>query len=733
MEHRNSNPLYANSRQLQALPAVVQRVAESATHALLHSFEQVLVECDDRYFSLAERAGSNAEQALFFESLRTLRLQKDRILVRFGNELTSVFTALAAVPPEVSEYAQQECSAEALSLVDTTELEKTVALSNIISRARNQASEQLYFLNKRLDTLFQHIDVDENANPLDPAQLGKAFAAAIEPVQLGGKARDVLCKQFERMLAAKLADFCAAANQQLVDAGVLPTITRRAADSAIHRQAAQTVPATDTTAADFEQISRLFANLRDHPMPQEQNVPAFFSSGSGQPLIGEQLISLVAQMQANAGEPTSLPVDIRQLFRELISKQQAQGKDVCLATPDEDVINLVAMFFDFVLEDRQLSAQAQALIGRLQFPVLKLALRDKAFFSNSRHPARQLINELVDASIGMNEGEAEANNALQQHLAASVQAIIHEETNEDSFVRALAELKQFRAIEESKAAKIEKRTCDSAQAQATTDQARIASKALIFQRLKQEIVPEVLQDFLVNDWQQVLFLTRLRYGERSPEEDEVEQTMDDLIWASVQHVDAKSQQRLRRLLPDLQARLRRWLELATPSQDSIEQSLQPLLELHAQLLQPEASAAISRGKLAAHQAKALQPSGEHKSWSEMTTQEREQVEYKDLSYGFIQQVENYPLGTWFDIKQEGATLRCKLAARVTASDSYIFVNRLGFKVLALHRKAFAYDIQRQLANPVQSEPFFERTLGKVVRQLQQLADSVTQAAQHSQA
>ena len=40
-------------------------------------------------------------------------------------------------------------------------------------------------------------------------------------------------------------------------------------------------------------------------------------------------------------------------MRQLLSREQADDKKLGIAKIDEDIINLVAMFFDFVLDDSQ--------------------------------------------------------------------------------------------------------------------------------------------------------------------------------------------------------------------------------------------------------------------------------------------------------------------------------------------------------------------------------------------
>ena len=97
-----------------------------------------------------------------------------------------------------------------------------------------------------------------------------------------------------------------------------------------------------------------------------------------------------------------------------MSREQADDKKLGIAKIDEDIINLVAMFFDFVLDDHNIPDNVKALIGRLQMPILKVALKDKSFFTNTEHPCRHFINELSRISIGLGQNDANAHELLER-------------------------------------------------------------------------------------------------------------------------------------------------------------------------------------------------------------------------------------------------------------------------------------------------------------------------------
>src|SRR3546814_4455044 len=93
-------------------------------------------------------------------------------------------------------------------------------------------------------------------------------------------------------------------------------------------------------------------------------------------------------MQARAPQTVD-EFDLQEQLAGLLSRVSAKtGKSRVVGEIDDDVINLVSMLFEFILDDRTLPDSLKALIGRLQIPLLKVAVLDKTFFSRGSHPAR---------------------------------------------------------------------------------------------------------------------------------------------------------------------------------------------------------------------------------------------------------------------------------------------------------------------------------------------------------
>jgi hypothetical protein len=717
-----------------SLPPLVRQIKDDALTVLTNNLEDLFSNCDDLFFDLSSRAASNAEQNLYFESMRELRFKKSGVINAFRQNLEQFFLALTRGNSATNRINPSDAAtADNLTLVQNDTLEQEVALTGMVSKARINCQEALYHLNTRFDYLIPKVAIDQDNNPLDPQQVCRSFGEACELFDINIKAKIIIFKQFDRLVASRLIKVYTAANELLINSGVLPKIShsvQKQADTSAPTGAAASIPAdaaaqlaaaTQQLQFDFTELSNLLASMRRLGLTHLPNYTAY-SSNPGPVMSAVELASMLTQQQPHQpiGEAVE-PVDIRQLVNVLLASGNP-AMPRALQQPDEDVINLVAMFFDFVLDDRNLPVNVQALISRLQIPILKVALKDKGFFSHANHPARKLINTIADASIGWDEAEQPTKDKLYNKIAEMVQAINEQYAdNEQIFSEKLTELQQFVQQEEHRTSLVERRTSQAIEGQAKTQRAKALVQQLLFSRLEKLELPLTISSFLVDQWQQLLVLIHLRHGEESPEWLEAIQLVDDLIWASRHHEDQRSLQRLAKIKPELLQRIATGLSKIAITAEASQGAIHAISQVLDQL---QTNAPVDFKSISAEQAVALghTPGSGSKSWQEMTALERQQARYKALTYEFIKKADAMPIGTWvsYEDSRRGKILRCKLAAKIEVSDSFVFVNRFGFKVMEKARKDFAYDLQQHRATLLQNGALFDRAMDNIVGNLRQL-------------
>jgi hypothetical protein len=128
-----------------------------------------------------------------------------------------------------------------------------------------------------------------------------------------------------------------------------------------------------------------------------------------------------------------------------------------VATIDEDTIDLVGMLFEFILEDRNLPAEMQVLLARLQIPYLKAAILDRKLFAHRQHPARRLLDGLAEQAKSWSE-ESDRDRRLFDKVKSIVEQLLHDFDDDMSiFERLLVDLQQFQDINKRRSELAEQR------------------------------------------------------------------------------------------------------------------------------------------------------------------------------------------------------------------------------------------------------------------------------------
>lgn len=722
------------------LPPLIRQIKESSYSVFQHELEELFSICDDLFFDLSNRANSNAEQTLYFESMRELRVKKTSVLNAFRQNYDDSFLRLLQ-DPKNNKFRHDSADADSLSLVQNDELEEDVAIQSMANRARSSCQEELHQLTTRFDYLMSKTEVTADNNPLDPANLCKCLVNACQLLDINIKAKIIIYKQFERHILNRVNRTYNAANELLINAGVLTRITRkiRKEDSAAHSPASSAPTSLETPAgaapqqaasarnADFNYSFTELSNLLNSLKQLNNALPVGFNNYTNNPgplMTNQELYSQLTGAQL-ASDVNSSTQTIRNIIHNILISSDANAPRSLLQN-DEDVINLVAMFFDFVLDDRNLPVAIQALISRLQIPILKAALKDKSFFNNASHPARKLVNLIASSSIGVNWTESDQEN--KDETIRVIQEIVHEvneqyRDNDEVFVTQIARLEDFINKQKRNIELIERRTNQTVEGQAKTQKGKNTVQALLFEKLHEKELPEAIIELLVNDWQQYLLYAHIKYGEDSTSWVDACQFVDDLLWCCIRHTDSRAEERAQKLMPMLLKQLTQGLSQVAISAEACAQKTAEIEQALRQLHDP--AQPVSLKPLSSEQAVALghTPGSGSKNWKNLTALERQQLRYKQLSYEYIKKADTLPLGTWlaYEDSQKGKIIRCKLTAKLDITDTYVFVNRLGFKVLEKNRKDLAYDMQQKRAIVLDNSPVFDRAMSAVVENIKKIS------------
>ncbi len=251
---------------------------------------------------------------------------------------------------------------------------------------------------------------------------------------------------------------------------------------------------------------------------------------------------------------------------------------------DTVTLDIVALLFDQIFGDPRIPAPMKALIGRLQIPMLKVAVLDKAFFSKKNHPARRMLDTLGELSLGLGEG-FDASSTLYKRLEAILQKVVDEfEDDLDLFDRITAELEMLLADADKTAEQAAKKEARRIQDRERLEVARLFAQNELRGRVANQAVPRAVLRFLATEWMKLMILAYAKGGRESRAWQSLVETMDILVWTLTPKHTVEERRRLVALLPALLKRLHKGMEVIGTAAPVKERFNAVLMRCHARAI-----------------------------------------------------------------------------------------------------------------------------------------------------
>ena len=688
-----------------SLPEEIRQVRDTVMPGLCELLCGTFDAIDDALFELANGARSNNDQNRYFETMREIRIKRKGIEKQFREALANLFRAPPGSNAEETGDEPQSVDADSLSLVDNDALEEQVAINAMITKATVSFQGTLLQLQTRLTALYPGHDSDHPVNPLAPEHLCGAFRDACSDLDIQIRERLILLKHFDRHLLASLGIVIDEANRILIQAGVIPDfryeVHTRASQEPGYRSEQE---ASDEAREFLSSISSMMSGYRRYSTDAMGNAPSdSFHIVSKRELY--DLLSRIPHPQPRSDLSQGAPdrPDLRSLVGELLDRQsETQGNQAALETMDEDLINLVALLFEFILDDRNLSPPIQALISRLQIPVLKVVVRDRSFLSNPSHPARKLLNALARAGIGWSDHSEKNRDRLYNEIHRVVQRILAEYDGDIALFESLYdEFEQFLQRETRKATLVEQRTRESERGRIKSRRAQETVDQVLQERLNGRDVPENVHQLLTQGWSRVMFLAYLRDDNEHRWAHTV-RVVDDLLWCLRPQPESNGREQWVRLVPTLIKTIRAGLEEVSYNASRLDETMTGLKRELTQAFRQQALA------------EAAEDGPPPETLVQTAVKKSQAVEDAAMAEHY-ETLETIGIGDWVEFHLvNGTHFRCKLSAVIEDADSFVFVNRMGLKVAEKSRAELAHELRRGRMALLEQGALIDRALHAVV-------------------
>ncbi|MEX2481157.1 MAG: DUF1631 domain-containing protein [Gammaproteobacteria bacterium] len=778
-----------------------------ARERLTRALDEVMAQTDDLLFKLANSADSSQRQNLYFDAMRELRLKRDTIARNFVNGFERSLTDGPALARERagSKRGDRGGFTGELSLLEIGEVEENLAIANFCDSLKSRCGRELAALDQRLTALLAVPQLDEELNPFAPQSIGMVLKRALAVLESGLEVRLTLYKMFDKAAGHGLQQMYAELNQRLIDAGILPSLTSPTAHPGVTRRTRVTIESeTDSVEASGDDMFSTLQQLLQGGGPAGSGTHGQTGNGPGGPgAPGPSIVQLGvaggASGQSQRGGAAgwsgggaggdgfaSVPMlveTLTQLQRRdpsgalagdveaatVYGSRQGSGLRALrgnesignMAPPQDLTLEIVSLLFDHILEDRSIPDAIKALIGRLQIPLLKVAILDKNVFSRRMHPARRLLDTLAAAAVGWYEGLPQSDR-----LYDKIEQVVNRITNHfDDDVSLFAEvLEDFEAFIADEEAAAENRAEISSRSLRTREQlvlAKLEVDSALGARLADVEIHDFVTQFIKDYWRQLLIITHVEAGCDSEQWAAQLGAVDELAWSVQPKTTREDRKDLSARLPKLLKQLRAGMLELEMEPTVCSKFFSMLASVHVAAIKTIEESCIAARHLARQEA-------EHAAVPETRSQtaaaaedpsseafiaqglarlfERQGVEPETLDIDlsafedpdqtvpdgrleavdpelapFVEQITTLDPGDWVEFDcGDGSNIRARFTFISPASGRYLFTSRQGEKMLDSSLTELAREFQAGGARIIKAEadPLFDRVLADMVEKLE---------------
>jgi hypothetical protein len=762
------------------------------------SFTTIVEDVVEHLFVKAEASGNSRERQVLLDAYTNIKNKRGALEEAFRDCFRTLLNENIIGVPATSDSTFQRSDFGELSLIDTDQIEDDVAVRHLTDKIKASVEWELRDLNARMSYLLNRDGAEESNNPLRPELFCRALESACKTLETDHQTRIEVLKCFEGALTQNISVVYQDLNQRLISKRVLPKVRHVARNKtpvekrfsnvegveALGQYTAENIERIDHavgsvvegTLSMFEALQKLVGNSggyrpasgaveasSGHAMAQSrrnlmtaiQDLRAMQDLGlnigaaaaaSHAPGAALRAAAMPASTAIGLGAEAILPSNFIWANHEQLSS--AAGNNV-----DRMKIDIVAMLFDQIFADDKLPAEFKLLLGRLQLPMLRVALADGSFFASRAHPTRRLIDRIASCAIGY---DAESLNS--KSFLAEVERIVHTvlsavDESTTVYEQALAEFESFLNKEHTHSNDIVGRAADVLERAEVREVLSINATIQVNQLLYGVSLEPFLKAFLLDVWTHVLVEAAClcEDSRTDPTVARFKQVCIDLVWSAQPKITAEDRRKLVALLPRMIGVIREGLALIGYPPEQETRFFSELMQIHSLAVRASGGAVepvdiedfaarieqmvVEQDLSADSQAQHVMLSAESLRRVEVESQgEIDLIEAPSQeglpSIGALppsgettvaRWMANLERGHWFDLKVNGVFERVRLSWISPRKSFYLFMSKRGDKAHSLNPEALQALLRNQDLRVAEESPLVERAVRSVMQRLENQA------------
>ena len=612
-------------------------------------------------------------------------------------------------------------SLDELELVDLGDMDEQLAVKALASRLHEDCKDGLFASGRRLAFLAGDEEADLSIETMLSDVILSALKEAALPVPLRLEALGGLERKVDTVFAPLIHDL----NAFLVGRRILPTLRRSyARNQRSEKNKTQANESNRTAGVDAGDIFATLQRLVASPAMQGAAGTAISSCGlpsaammspADMAVAMERVMTSLDSLQRSMPAATVVPTGSN-VLREFRDSSVGQGLDHL----DAVTVDIVATLFDFIFDDPAVADPIKALVGRLQIPVLKVAMLDKTFFSSKSHPGRRLLDSISRAAARCGP-DAGHDDPLYAHISSLVERLQSEFSKDASLFDVLCgDLNDFLEQQEYEADVRAIKAAPLVAERERRELAAVAADAVLSAWLSLPL-PAVVTDLLTHEWRALL--VREYLGDDPAGWENAVSTAGDLV-ASIEPLsDTTGRRELAAKLPTLVKRIHDGLDQANVTMERRVSLLDCLFSFHAAVLRGAAAPAVVVVPVAAAAPARVEIVTESIETDEalldsLSLLDSDNVPIDEDDSESQRRVDDLQRGDWVEFPGgKSGSVRYRLSWVSPERGILLFTNPHSPRALSVAPAALALQLERGEASIVPVEPIFERAVSRALETL----------------
>ena len=691
------------------LAPALQMLQSRSEAFLADRLEAVFERVDDTFFDLADHAENNQQQTVYFDAMRILRMHRSAIesdflaLFRDGFKESNLTSLLRASEQGI------DADIDSMELLENDELEQKVAFEVMVRRSDEHCKRGLQILCKRLDSLYD-CAISAVNNPLGAEGICRAFRGATEKVDLDIRSRLVFLKLFERHVLSSLAELVQQGNQLLKELGVLPNIEMLKKRTGGRRQnhLGKTVQGAAQAGGGESGGGELIAQL-SAMLAQQQ------SAAQEQPCaVRADVLSALSHLQnsgftnSDSGATGQRDDSDTPLLEAIAGQLASQQQPAEISLADKTIFTLVDLLFRQAYQSNTVSPAMSATMKDMELAIAKIALQDTEFFDSAEHPARQLLNEVAQASMGFGDADEASNDPVYKKIHEVVEQLHQSDVDDEQLPQLLDDFVTFVGREQRRSRAVENRLLEEEDGRVRLNISHTVVKQTLESKLLDKQLPKIVVSFVEQGWGKVMFLAHLREGELSSAWNDALNILDEILSFAMPRGQVSGQLDREQFMEDMRLSLEK-AALDPYQVDFLLKGIDKLM--HCRITGREQGKPDPNLKVTAISTLLLNIPGE-------PCKLKEQQSEKTVESKYLKAIDAIENGDWVElVTGDDVSRRARFAGTIGPTETMVFVNSRGVKVIEGSRQQLALALKKQRLVLLDNAPVFDRAMENVMQNI----------------